>query len=97
MLAFEHVTGDVVAKHLDLLSDVANKSVTGPSTHNHDGVDRDVGEAHCHGGTGQKRVSANILGFKSKKAPPKTAAAALRRMQTSSLERYEKVSVRSQY
>eukprot|EP00978_Attheya_sp_CCMP212_P015707 scaffold40616_cov59-Attheya_sp.AAC.1 len=65
VLVLEHATGDVVAEHLDLFSDVSEERVARPTPDDHNGVDRDMGEVHCHSRAGPEGVSAHVLGFET--------------------------------
>ena len=56
-----HLGRDTATKRLDLLPDVAEESVAGPATEQHDGVHRYTVEIHCHGRRGAKGVESDAL------------------------------------
>jgi len=56
-----HLGRDKATKRLDLLPDVAEESVAGPATEQHDGVHRYTVEIHRHGRQRAKGVESNAL------------------------------------
>lgn len=64
--SLDHLGGNIAAKVRDLFSNVTKESVAGPATQEHDGVDRDMVEIHCHGGRGPTRVQADVVGGDAK-------------------------------
>jgi hypothetical protein len=62
-LKTEHATGHVVAELFHLFSDVAEKSITGPSANHHNHVDWTFTEVHCHGCTRSDGHIANFVSF----------------------------------
>jgi len=56
---------DIATKRLNLLSDVAEESVAGPATKQHDGVHRYTVEVHIHGRQQANRVKSNALWVKA--------------------------------
>jgi hypothetical protein len=52
----DHMTGDAGTEILDLVFDVPQRSVTGPSANEHDGENRDIGQGHSHGRGGTDGV-----------------------------------------
>ena len=57
----DHHGRDTATKRLDLLPDVAEESVAGPATKQHDGVHQDTDEIHCHGRRRAKGVESDAL------------------------------------
>jgi len=57
----DHLGGDTATKRLDLLPDVAEESVAGPATEQHDGVHRYTVEVHSHGRRRAKGVDSDAL------------------------------------
>ena len=56
-----HLVRDTATKRLDLLPDVAEESVAGPATKQHDGVHRYTVEIHRHDRQQAKAVESNAL------------------------------------
>jgi len=57
----DHLGQDTATKRLNLLPDVAEESVAGPATEQHDGVHRYTVEIHCHGRQQLKGVESDAL------------------------------------
>ena len=71
----DHLFRDMFGELLDLLSDVAQEGVAGPSAYEHDGVHRYAGEVHFHRGAGPKRVSSDFVRFEAKAGAANCCAA----------------------
>ena len=56
-----HFSGHASAEILDLAADVAQEGVTGPPANEHDGVDWDTSQIHCHGCPGSDGVGSDVL------------------------------------
>ena len=56
-----HLGQDTATKRINLLPDVAEESVVGPATEQHDGVHRYTVEVHSHGRRQAKGVESNAL------------------------------------
>ena len=52
VLILDHATTDVVTELLDLISNIPQESVAGPTADKHDSINRYFRKVHCHGGTG---------------------------------------------
>ena len=61
VLMLYHSGGDVVAELFNLFADVAEKIIAGPSSNDHDGVNRYVIEIHCHRCSAANGVCSNIF------------------------------------
>ena len=59
-LVAHHSSGDADGEFLYLFSDVTKEGVAGPSSYQHDGVDRDVVKMHRHGAAGTDGMCANV-------------------------------------
>ena len=57
---FDHAGGHVVTELLDLLANVSQKGVAGPSPQHHNSVNWDLPQVHGHRGPGADRVSSNL-------------------------------------
>ena len=61
MFDAQHAPGDARAEILDLSTDVLKKCVAGPSSEQHDGVNRLFGQLHGHGCARADGVGAHII------------------------------------
>jgi len=61
----DHLGRDTATKRLNLLPDVAEESVAGPTTKQHDGVHRYTVEIHCHDRRQAKGVESDALWVKA--------------------------------
>ena len=71
----DHLFRNMFGELLDLLSDVEQEGVAGPSAYEHDGVQRYANEVYFHRGAGPKRVSSNFVRFEAKAGAANCCAA----------------------
>lgn len=61
MLVLNHLGRDFCDEPLHLVADVTEEGIPGPSPDEHDGVDRNLGEVHGHGGAQSDGVGADLI------------------------------------